>query len=115
MKRNTADGLFTKPSKFSGRSGLSQKLDLTGETEREMKLIGEGMLNGWCSLFSQNSFQPYARPRARESSWMSWTPHGIEAILWGVRTAHLGVHGLPRKSDIAKLEMGLKSVLLKTG
>jgi hypothetical protein len=46
---------------------------------------------------------------------MSLTPHRIQAILWGVRTARLGVHGLPRKSDISKLEMGLKSVLLHTG
>jgi hypothetical protein len=60
-----------------GEQDSQKKLDLRGETEREVKLIGEGMLNGWCSLFSQNSFQPYARPRARESSWMSWTPQGI--------------------------------------
>jgi len=55
-------------------------------------------------------------PAAGEDNpcFMSWTPHGILAILWGVRRAHLGVHGSPRKSNMSKLELGLKSVLLKT-
>ena len=83
-----------------------QKLDLMGETEREVKLIGEGMLIARCSWFSQNSFLPHPRPGARESSLMSFTPHGMQAILWGVRTAHFGVHGLPRKSDISELKVG---------
>jgi hypothetical protein len=57
------------------------------------------------SLFSE-VFPPTFRLEAGESSWVSLTPHRIYSILWGVRTTHLRIHGLPRKRNIPKFGMG---------